>query len=138
MRLMGEIRALFAEHSKHLSHECYRRFIKEVYKELRVESGEANSAWSTIQQHDDTDLTTMLEESIRPSLTRAFSNSSVLRDLEITLQTIILLRALTRNNSLFSQYVYELEASLFENLKTDCPSQSFDVLKYDIKSYDVK
>ena len=133
---MDEITALLTEHSKHLSHECYRHFIKEIYKELRVESGEANSAWSIIQKHSDKDLTSLLEESIKPSLTRTFSNTSALRDIEITLQTIILLRALTGNNSLFSQYVYESEANLFKILKNDNPSRRFDVRKYDIKAYE--
>lgn len=133
---MDEVFALFSEHRKHLSHEYYRRFIKEVYEELRVESGETNYAWSIIQQLVNTDLGSLLEESIRPSLTRAFSNHSALRDIEITLQTIILLRALTRDNSLFSKYVYELEENLFKILKNDYPSRHFDVLKYDIKSYE--
>ena len=134
---MTKITRLLSKHSDYLSRKSYMRLIAEIQQEREAETKDNKiCSWSIIEQHKDSYLTSLLEESIRPSLTRAFSNNSVLRDLEITLQTIIQLRALTRNNSLFSQYVYELEASLFENLKTDCPSQSFDILKYDIKSYE--
>ena len=134
---MITITRLLKKHSDNLSQKSYMRLIKEIQQELEVATKDKKiSSWGIIEQLDDSYLISLLEEAIRPSLTRAFSNNNVLRDLEITLQTIILLRALTKNNTLFSQYVYELEASLFENLKTDCPPQSFDILKYDIKSYE--
>ena len=133
---MTKITRLLSKHSEHLSRKSYMRLIKEIQQELDVATKDNKiSSLSIIKQHDDSYLISLLEEAIRPSLTRAFSNNNALRDTEITLQTIILLRALTRNNSPFSQYVHELEASLFENLKTDCPPQSLDILKYNIKSY---
>lgn len=135
--VMTKITRLLSKHSDHLSQKSYMRLIKEIQQELDVATKDRKtSSWSIIEQHDDSYLISLLEEAIRPSLTCAFSNNNALRDIEITLQTIILLRALTKNNSLFSQYIYELEASLFTILKTSCPCQNSEVLKYDIKSYE--
>ena len=103
---MTKITRLLSKHSDYLSRKSYMRLIAEIQQEREAETKDNKiCSWSIIEQHKDSYLTSLLEESIRPSLTRTFSNNSVLRDLEITLQTIIQLRALTRNNSLFSSKI---------------------------------
>ena len=57
---------------------------------------------------------TACSKSLQRTLSTYFQNNQTVRNLEIQLQTILILRAKTRNNHLASGYVRELESGLFQ------------------------
>ena len=57
---------------------------------------------------------TAFSKSLQRTLSTYFQNNQTVRNLEIQLQTILILRAKTRNNHLASGYVRELESGLFQ------------------------
>ena len=58
----------------------------------------------------------LFSRAIQATLSTHFQNNQSIRDLEIQLQTILLLRAKARNNYLASDYVRELESDLFREV----------------------
>ena len=59
---------------------------------------------------------TAFSKSLQRTLSTYFQNNQTVRNLEIQLQTILILRAKTRNNHLASDYVRELESDLFREV----------------------
>jgi len=62
------------------------------------------------------DDVTAFSKTLQETLSTYFQNNQTIRNLEIQLQTILLLRAKTRNNHLASNYVRELESDLFREV----------------------
>ena len=59
---------------------------------------------------------TAFSKSLQRTVSTYFQNNQTVRNLEIQLQTILILRAKTRNNHLASDYVRELESDLFREV----------------------
>ena len=64
---------------------------------------------------------TAFSKSLQRTLSTYFQNNQTVRNLEIQLQTILILRAKTRNNHLASGYVRELETDLFQEASRHSP-----------------
>ena len=74
-----------------------------------------SSSEQLISQLTKDDETTF-SKSLQRTLSTYFQNNQTVHNLEIQLQTILILRAKTRNNHLASDYVRELESDLFREV----------------------
>ena len=85
-----------------------------AWNQLREGLGQS-SPEELISQVTSIDKTTF-SKSLQRTLSTYFQNNQTVRNLEIQLQTILILRAKTRNNHLASGYVQELESGLYQEV----------------------
>ena len=85
-----------------------------AWNQLRKALSQSSSEQLTPQLTGD-DKTTF-SKALQATLSTHFKNNHSIRDLEIQLQTILLLRAKARTNHLASDYVRELEPDLFREV----------------------
>ena len=74
---------------------------------------------------------TLFSKAIQATLSTYFKDNQVIRDLEIQLQTILLLRAKARNNHFASDYVGELESDLFQEVSQHSRQRPSKIKTYD-------
>ena len=79
-----------------------------------------NALSQSITQQSITQLTSedrdLFSKAVQPTLSTHFQNNQSIRYLEIQIQTILLLRAKTRNNYLATDFVQKLESELFREV----------------------
>ena len=84
---------------------------------------------SQIASKDKTPFT----KALQATLSTHFQNNQTIRNLEIQLQIILLLRAKTRNNHLASEYVRDLESDLFREVSQHSRQRPHKLHTYDYK-----
>ena len=85
-----------------------------AWNQLRKALGQSNSEQLISQLTSDDK--SAFPKALQATLSTHFKNDQSIRDLEIQLQTILLLRAKVRTNHLASDYVRELESDLFQEV----------------------
>lgn len=85
-----------------------------AWNQMRIALGQSSQEYliSQVTSKDKTPAS----KALQATLSTHFQNNQTIRNLEIQLQTILILRAKTRNNHLASDYVRELEANLFREV----------------------
>ena len=85
-----------------------------AWNQLRTALGQSSQEYliSQVASKDKTPAS----KALQATLSTHFQNNQTIRNLEIQLQTILILRAKTRNNHLASDYVRELESNLFREV----------------------
>lgn len=114
---MQEQEQIIHQHCKQLSNAAQEALLEQlqspIARRLFSEQGWEEDAQST----QLSELKKLCAHASQATLSKQRPSSTKLRDLEIQLQTIILLRAKAVDNFLFCPYIHDLESQLFEELQ---------------------